>query len=180
MSAAGYRDMWQPAVPWGFPPLYEAMGLGWTLGHYECALTVSHGGMGLGWSAFLTLLPDLQQAAVLMCNAETPARSRIIRALLDTILGRPPLPGTLSWVLPLAKAYQTGGRAALHKTGPALQQDSKYACDPDDLVNLSHQLRSAGNERAWRDFLTFNLSLSPDHAGTKRLLQGHPKGDEGR
>lgn len=54
LSGAGYSRMWTPAAAWGFPPLYESMGLGWTLGHYRGFETVSHGGMGLGWADFLT------------------------------------------------------------------------------------------------------------------------------
>ncbi len=173
LSGAGFRRMWTPAAEWGFPPLYESMGLGWTLGHYRGEATVSHGGMGLGWAAFLTLLPDKRSAAVLLCNAETPARSRIIRTLLDVILGQAPVPGSVSWVTPLSRAYQNGGIQAVHDTYRAIRQDGKYSFDPDDLVNLAHQLRGAGNEQALSEILTFSLSICPDHAETRRLLQRH-------
>ena len=172
LSGAGYSRMWTPAAAWGFPPLYESMGLGWTLGHYRGVETVSHGGMGLGWADFLTVLPQRGGAAVLLCNAETPARSRIIRALLDVILGQAPAAGTVSWVVPLTRAYSSGGIQAVYDTYRAIHQGSGYCFDPDDLVNLAHQLRSAGNEQALKDFLTFCLSVCPDHPEALLMLRG--------
>lgn len=173
LSGAGYRKMWEPTVAWGYPPLYESMGLGWTLGHYRGAPTVSHGGMGMGWADFLAILPDQKCAAVLMCNAETPARSRIIRALLDALLGLEPMPGTVSWVVPLSRAYADGGMRAVQETYDAIRSDSRYSQDPDDLVNLGYQLRSAGNGTALKEILAFNLRIYPDHAETLRMLRRH-------
>jgi CubicO group peptidase (beta-lactamase class C family) len=170
MSETGYRKMWTPIVEWGFPPLYECMGLGWTLGHYKGAETVSHGGMGMGWADFLTILPDQESAAVLMCNAETPARSRIIRSLLDVTLGLVPVPGTVSWVVPLTRAYQNGGIRAVYDACRAIRSDSRYVLDPDDLINLAHQLHSAGNDQALTEMLAFSLSVFPDHAATRAIL----------
>lgn len=57
LTPASYDAMWTPVAKWGFPPLYEDMGLGWTLGHFDGVKTVSHGGMGFGWTDFLTILP---------------------------------------------------------------------------------------------------------------------------
>jgi CubicO group peptidase (beta-lactamase class C family) len=47
LSPASYDIMWTPVAEWGYPRpgIYEDMGLGWTLGHFKDAKTVSHGGM---------------------------------------------------------------------------------------------------------------------------------------
>lgn len=173
LSSEGYKRMWTPAIEWGFPPLYEFMGLGWTLGHYKGAVTVSHGGMGLGWAAFLTILPEQQCAAFLLCNAETHARSRIIRALLDVILGQAPVSGTISWVVPLSRAYLSGGIQAVYETYHSIRLDNTYSFDPEDMINLAHQLHSAGNDQTMNEILTFSLSVYPDCQETRRMLQKH-------
>jgi CubicO group peptidase (beta-lactamase class C family) len=171
LSAAGYEQMWTPAAEWGFPPLYESMGLGWTLGHYKGAATASHGGMGMGWADFITILPDKQFAAVLLCNAGLQARGRVIRALLDTILGFEPVPGTVSWIVPLAGAYRDGGIPAVRDAYEALRTDSGYTFDPDELTDLAMQLRAAGNERAVPEILSFNLCVHPGHEESLRMLK---------
>lgn len=80
-SPASYDLMWTPAAKWGFPPLYEHTGLGWTLGHYDGVKTVSNGGGGFGWTDFLIMLPEKNCGAIILCNEQSSARGRTIRAV---------------------------------------------------------------------------------------------------
>jgi CubicO group peptidase (beta-lactamase class C family) len=69
LSTAGYERMWTPAAKRGDQPsMYEFMGLGWNLGHYRSENTVSHGGAGFGWTAFMLILPEKNSAAVVLSN----------------------------------------------------------------------------------------------------------------
>ncbi|HEY9075254.1 MAG TPA: serine hydrolase domain-containing protein [Anaerolineaceae bacterium] len=41
LSPASYDQMWTPVAEWGYPPFYEHIGLGWTLGHFDGYLTAA-------------------------------------------------------------------------------------------------------------------------------------------
>ena len=70
LTPANYDLMWTPVAKRGYPPLYEDMGLGWTLGHVDGVKTVSHGGGGFGWTCFFVILPERKCAAVILSNEE--------------------------------------------------------------------------------------------------------------
>lgn len=168
LSPAGFEKMWAPAVKWGFPPFYEDMGLGWTLGHYRDTKTVSHGGMGFGWTDFLTILPEKNLAMVILCNEESFARAWTLRAVVDTMLDQKPITNTISWMVPISRALEQGGIQAAYKCYDDLKNSGtdRYYFDPDDLLNLSCQLDAAGKAELALDVLGLNLHVYPEHGET--------------
>ncbi len=180
LTPASYNLMWTPVAEWGYPPLYEHTGLGWTLGHYEGFKTVSHGGMGFGWTDFLTLLPEKNSAAIILCNEESSARSRTIRAALHVILGLQPVVEPVSWMVPVSQALEEGGLPAAAGRYAEIKDDPAYFFDADELVNLVYQLLGANQLSLAVDALELNLSVFPDHLdsliflGKLYLQQGCP------
>ena len=163
LSPASYAQMWTPVAEWGFPPLYEHIGLGWTLGHFEGVKTVSHGGMGFGWTDFLTLLPEKDCAAVILCNEESSARSRLIHAALCAMLGSEPQAGTVSWMVPITQALQSGSVLAAYTCYEAIKDDPAYFFDADELFDLTYQLRSVQKFDLAIAVLELNLHVFPKH-----------------
>jgi tetratricopeptide (TPR) repeat protein len=147
----------------GNPPLFEAMGLGWVLGHCNGLKTASHGGMGFGWAAFLILLPEKKRAAVILCNEESYARSRIARAVIDTMLDQAPQAGTVSWMVPVSQALHKGGIQAANAWVAKFKESGAqdYSVDEDDLVNLMYQLRSVRKLNLAIAVLGLNLQVFP-------------------
>jgi CubicO group peptidase (beta-lactamase class C family) len=168
LSPAGFEKMWTPVAKWGFPPFYEDVGLGWTLGHYRGAKTVSHGGMGFGWTDFLTLLPDRNMAMVILCNEESSARSRTLRAVADTMLDQKPAADTISWMVPVSQALEQGGVKAARACYVELKVNraEEFDFDEDDLLNLTYQLEVAGKIDLALEVLGFNLEVYPKHVAS--------------
>jgi CubicO group peptidase (beta-lactamase class C family) len=168
LSPAGYEMMWTPVVDRGNPRpnFYEDMGLGWVLGHYHGTQTISHGGGGFGWTSFFFLLPERRGAAAILCNEESTARGRIIRAVAETMLDEKPEVGTVSWMVPICRALAEGGIQAAY----ALYDDIKaggaeeYSLDEYDLISLSYQLVGAGKPDLALDVLELNLQAFPESA----------------
>ena len=169
LTPASYELMWTPVAEWGYPPLYEEVGLGWTLGHFEGVRTVSHGGMGFGWTDFLTLLPEKQSAAVILCNEESSARSRTIQAALNVILGKEPETGTVSWMVPICQALQEGGIRAAYERYAEIKGGEEYILDADDLFNLTYQLMSVKKLDLTMEVLKLNLQAFPEHIDSLNL-----------
>jgi hypothetical protein len=171
LPARRLEEMWTPVAPWGFPPLYEHIGLGWTLGHYNGVRTASHGGMGFGWTDFMTVLPERDRAVVLLCSEESFARGRTVRALLDAALGLQPQPGTVSWKAPILRALCAEGiDAARDCARGLLAERGEYEFDEADLINLVYQLRTAGRDELAAAVLEINLLAFPDSAESADLL----------
>jgi CubicO group peptidase (beta-lactamase class C family) len=166
LSPAGYEMMWTPVAEWGYPPLYEHIGLGWTLGHFDGVKTVSHGGMGFGWTDFLTILPEKGRAAVILCNEESSARSRTIRAAIHTMLDREPLVNTVSWMVPIGQALQAGGIQAAYACYAELKDSGteEYFFDEDELLVLVRQMVSAGKFDRAIETLELNIHAFPDYS----------------
>ena len=165
LTEASYDLMWTPVAPRGYPPFYESTGLGWTLGHYEGLLTVSHGGGGFGWTDFLLLLPEIQSALVILCNEESSARSRTIRAALHCLLDRDPEVGKVSWMIPINQALCEGGIQAAYARYKALKDtgDENYCFDEDELISLTYQLMNVNNLDLTIEVLKLNLHVYPRH-----------------
>jgi hypothetical protein len=162
--------MWTPITAWGYPPFYEDVGLGWTLGHFEGIRTVSHGGMGFGWTDFLTLLPEKKSAAVILCNEESSARSRMVQAVVNAILGIEPQAGTVSWIVPICEALQTGGVREAYKCYAEIKDSKVYSIEEDDLFNLTYQLMSVKKVDLTIEVLKLNLKAFPEHIDSLILL----------
>ena len=165
LTSASYDLMWTPVARWGFPPLYEDIGLGWTLGHFDGVNTVSHGGMGFGWTGFLTILPDKKRAAIILCNEESSARSRTVRAVLHALLGREPAVDTVSWMVPISQALKEGGIRSAYIRYAELKdsRSDEYFFDADELVNLTYQLMSVKKLDLAIDVLGLNIHAFPEH-----------------
>jgi len=170
LSSASFEQMWTPVVEWGFPPLYEHCGLGWTLGHFDGIKTVSHGGMGFGWTDFLTLLPEKKSGMVILCNEESSARSRTIRAVLHAMLEKEPIVNTVSWMIPICESLHNGGISAAQARYEALKDDPGYFFDADELITLVYQLMSVGKFDLAIDVLKLNLRVFPDHVDSYTFL----------
>lgn len=167
-----YDLMWTPVAEWGFPPFYEHTGLGWTLGHFEGVKTVSHSGMGFGWTDFLILLPERNQAAVILCNEESSARSRTIRAAVHAMLEREPVVNTVSWMVPISQALQEGGIQAAYARYDEIKNNAteEYFFDEDELVDLVFQFMSVSKLDLAIDVLKLNLHVFPQHGGSYLML----------
>jgi len=167
LSSDRYDQMWTPVADWGYPrpSMYEQIGLGWTLGHFKEVRTVSHGGMGFGWSAFLLLLPEKNRAAVVLCNEESSARHRVVRALADTLLDQKPQPGKVSWMVPVCRALEEGGIQAAGARIEAIQKQEMetYDIDEDDLISLALQLVSVNKLDLAVGVLDLNIRIFPEY-----------------
>lgn len=172
LSPASYEIMWTPVAEWGHSPLYEHTGLGWTLGHFEGVRTASHGGMGFGWTDFFTILPEKNRAAIILCNEESWARSRTIRAALHSMLELPPQVGAVSWMIPINQALIEGGIQAAYACYERLKdsRSEDYYYDADDLVTLMYQLVSVGQIELAMDVLRLNLHVFPEHVDSYLYL----------
>lgn len=165
LSPSGYEKMWTPVAEWGYPPLYEHIGLGWTLGHFEGLKTVSHGGMGFGWTDFITLLPEKRRGAIVLCNEESWARTRSVYAALNTMLDQEPRANPVSWMVPVSRALQERGVAAAYTRATEIRDGNgeEYYCDADDLPGLAIQMTSAGKPDRAVEVLGLNLHEYPEH-----------------
>ncbi len=174
LTPASYDLMWAPVARWGYPPFYEDMGLGWTLGHYQGLKTVSHGGMGFGWTDFLILLPEKKCGAIIMCNEESWARSRTREAVVRAMLDLEPQVGTVSWMVPVCQALESGGAQAASACYAELKGDSsgQYSFDAEDLSDLAIQLTSAKRIDLAIEVLKLNLQVFPEHSESRALLEG--------
>jgi CubicO group peptidase (beta-lactamase class C family) len=170
LSPASCDLMWTPVVDRGSPPLYESHGLGWVLGHFEGLKTVAHGGGGFGWADFFLLLPEVNQAFVIMSNEESSARSRFIRAVLNAMLGREPEVGKVSWMIPINQALQEGGIQAVYACYAQIKDSPEYFFDEYELVSLVYQLMSVKKFDLAIEVLKWNLQAFPQGAETYHLL----------
>ena len=172
LSAAAYEQMWTPVAPRGYPPFYEDGGLGWTLGHYAGVKTVSHGGMGFGWADFFILLPEIQRGAVLLCNAESSARDRLVEEVVRVMLEREPRVGAVSWVVPLSQALQEGGIQAAEACYAQIRarQDEAVYLDPEDLLGLAYQLAAVREIDLAIAVLGLNLRAFPEQVDSRVYL----------
>ena len=172
LTPASFEMMWTPVSRWGYPPFYEDTGLGWTLGHYDGVKTVSHGGMGFGWTDFLTLLPEKKRGAIILCNEESWARSRTIQAVIRAMLDQEPLAGAVSWMVPIIQALSEGGIQAAYDRYAELKQSRSdaYSFDEDDLFNLVYQLMSVKKFDVAIDVLGLNLHAFPEHVDSHLML----------
>jgi CubicO group peptidase (beta-lactamase class C family) len=163
LSPASIDTMWRPAVSWGYPPFYEDMGLGWVLGHYNGMKTASHGGMGMGWIDFMILLPEMRRGAVILGNAESFARSRIIQAVTDAMLEQEPKVGNVSWIVPISQAMAEGGIEAAYKCYERLTSSDiqDYYFDEDGLINMVFQMTLAKKTNLVEEVLKLNLQVFP-------------------
>jgi len=142
LSKSLFDDMATSVVMRGFPPFYESAGLGWTIGHYENELVLSHGGMGFGWNDFFMVFPNKKIAAIILCNEESYSRARIIRAVADTIFEKKPQIGSLSWIMPINKAFEHGGKREMLEIAKNLinTKPENMDIDVDDLINVFYQI----------------------------------------
>ncbi|MCE5206865.1 MAG: class A beta-lactamase-related serine hydrolase [Chloroflexi bacterium] len=168
LSPAGYDRMWSTVVGRGgsSPGIYEDMGLGWTLGHFKGVRTVSHGGMGFGWTDFLLILPEKNRAAVILCNEESYARSRTVQAVADTLLDIEPQANTVSWMVPISRALQDGGIQAAYICYDEIKRSDEYYFAENDLVNLAIQLTSLKKINLAIEVLGLNIHVFPGHVGS--------------
>lgn len=182
LSLVSYDLMWTPVAEWGFPPLYEHTGLGWTLGHFNGVKTVSHGGGGFGWTDFLVMLPEKNCGAIILCNEQSSARGRTIRAVLHCMLDKEPFINTVSWMVPIERALEEGGRIAAFTRYNEIKDSAEFVFDEDDLVSLAHQLCSSKKYNMAIDVLELNLHTFPEHIDSLFLLAQLciQKGDEAR
>jgi CubicO group peptidase (beta-lactamase class C family) len=170
LSPASYDLMWTPVVERGSPPFYESHGLGWVLGHFDGLKTAAHGGGGFGWTDFFFLMPEVNLAAVILVNEESSARSRTIRAVIHAMLGKEPVAGTVSWMIPIGKALQEGGIQAAYACYAEIKDSPEYFFDEYELVCLVYQLMSVKKFDLAIEVLKLNLQAFPQDAESYHLL----------
>jgi CubicO group peptidase (beta-lactamase class C family) len=170
LSPATYQKMWTAVADRGYPPFYEHHSLGWVLGHFNGFKTVSHGGGGFGWTDFFTILPERNAAAVILCNEESSARSRTLRAAVDVLLGHPPEVGSVSWMVPVSQALSRGGIQAARAYYGEIKDDPNYFFDEDELITLVYQLQSVKKFELAAQVLELNLEVFPNHTESQHML----------
>ena len=170
LSPASYDQMWTPLAKRDYPPFREAMGLGWALGHYEGVRTIGHGGGGFGWTCLLFLLPEKNQAAIILCNEESSAHERVALAVIRAMLGLEPHPGKVSWMVPVARALHASGIQGAYACYQEILNDQDYDFDAYDLITLAYQLLSAKKFDLATDVLELNLHAFPEHRETVAML----------
>jgi CubicO group peptidase (beta-lactamase class C family) len=168
LTPVSYELMWTSVAKRGMPPLREEMGLGWTLGHFEGVQTVGHGGGGFGWTCFLVLLPEKNRAAIILCNEESSAHDRAVEAVIHTMLEQEPQAGTVSWMVPISQALQTGGIPAAYACYDAIKSSSsdEYFFDEYDLISLTYQLMSVKKFDLAIDLMKLNIHAFPEYIGS--------------
>jgi len=170
LSPASYDLMWAPVARRDYPPFREEMGLGWTLGHYEGARSVGHGGGGFGWTCFLALLPEINSAVVVLSNDESSAHDLALQAALRTLLGKEPQPGQVSWMIPIAQALSTAGIQAAYARYQEIKDNPDYFFDAYELISLYYQLVSVKKYNLAIDVLELDLQAFPQHLGLNIYL----------
>jgi len=176
LSPASYDLMWTPVAERGYPPFYEHHSLGWVIGHFNGVKTVSHGGGGFGWTDFFTILLERNAAAVILCNEESSARSRTLRAAVHVILGLEPVVDTVSWMVPICQALAEGGIQAARACYAEIKDDPNYFFDEDELVSLVYQLQSVKKFELAAQLLELNLEVFPAHAESHHMLAALKQG----
>jgi CubicO group peptidase (beta-lactamase class C family) len=169
LSTAGFNQMWTPVTKRGHSPsLYEEMGLGWTLGHFDGLRTISHGGSGFGGSSFFLILPEINYAAVIFCNEESDAHFQAIQAVAETLLGRNPQADTVSWMVPVSQALAKDGIDSAYNLHSELKSGGmqEYSIHEADLDNLVLQLVMANQLDLAIEVCHLNISVFPGHAET--------------
>ena len=176
LSSASFDQMWTPVADWGYshPSMYEQIGLGWTLGHYKEERTVSHGGMGFGWSDFFLLLPERNCAVVILGIEESYARTRLVRAAADVLLGHKPQAGAVSWMVPISQALVEGGLQTAYKRYEEIRarEDEEYYFDADDMIGLVYQLQLLKKFERTIEILELNIHAFPEHLESYTRLAG--------
>jgi CubicO group peptidase (beta-lactamase class C family) len=170
LTPASFEQMWSPVAPRGDPPFREEMGLGWTMGRFEGARTVGHGGGGFGWTCFLALLPEQNSAVVVLSNDESSAHDNALQAVLCSLLGKEPQPGRVSWMVPIGQALQTGGAQAAFACYEAIKDDPAYVIDPGELITLYYQLMCLKKYDLAIDLLELDLHVFPERLGLYMYL----------
>jgi len=172
LTPASYELMWTPAVKRSALPLYENMGLGWILGHFEGLKTVSHGGGGFGWTCFLVLLPEREMAAIILCNEESSGHTAAVKAVMRTMLDLEPEAGAVSWMVPITKALQAGGIQAAQTCYDELKNSDRaeYYFDEDGLLVLVYQLIGVNKLDLAIDALKLNIRIFPENLESYTLL----------
>jgi CubicO group peptidase (beta-lactamase class C family) len=165
LSPTSYDLMWTSVAQRGDPPFREEMGLGWTFGHFEGARTVGHGGGGFGWTCLLLLLPEKNSGMIILCNEESSAHERAVEAVLRTMLNLEPQTGTISWMIPIAQALQTGGIRAAYARYEEIKDDPDYFIDVGELIPLYYQLMSLKKFDLAIDLLELDLHAFPERLG---------------
>ena len=165
LSADSFNMMWTPVAKRDNPSgLFEEMGLGWTLGHLKGQRTVSHGGAGFGGTAFLLILPERNSAAVVLCNEESNAHFRVIRAVADSIIDQKPQVKSVSWMVPISRALAEGGIESAYAQYAEIKGTSdEFYFREDDLISLSLQLYTANNIDLAIETLGLNIHVYPEY-----------------
>ncbi len=165
LTPASYDQMWASVAQRGDPPFREEMGLGWTLGHFEGARTVGHGGGGFGWTCFLALLPENNCAAIVLCNEESAAHDLALQAVLCTLQGKEPQSSRVSWMIPIAQALQTGGIRAAYARYEEIKDSPDFFIDVGELIPLYYQLMSLKKFDLAIGLLELDLYAFPERLG---------------
>lgn len=165
LTPASYDQMWASVAQRGDPPFREEMGLGWALGHFDGSRTVGHGGGGWGWTCFLALLPESNCATIVMCNEESTAHDLALQAVLNTLHGREPQPGRVSWMAPIAQALQTGGVRAAYACYEEIKDNPDYFIEVGELIPIYYQLMNLKKFDLAIDLLELDLYAFPERLG---------------
>lgn len=98
LAPASYNDLWSKVSDTPFPPPDSGYGLGWMIGDHKGHPVIGHGGIDIGYNAFLSLLPDDQMAVILMTNLIDGPELSVLPAffmrdpILDILLGETAAP----------------------------------------------------------------------------------------
>lgn len=98
LTPESYAAVWTEVADAPFPPPEDGYGLGWMLGEYGGHRVAGHGGLDLGYNAFMSLLPDDDIGVILMINQSDAVNLTSLPAffmrepILDILLGEAAAP----------------------------------------------------------------------------------------
>jgi tetratricopeptide (TPR) repeat protein len=107
---------------------------------------------------------------VILCNEESSARSRTIRAALHCMLDREPIVNTVSWMVPIGRVLAEGGIPAAYACYHEIQENPEYFFEEEELIVLVRQLCNVRKYDLAIDVLELNLHVFPRHLDSLTYL----------
>jgi len=157
-----YDELWKPVTQRN-----ESLnvGLSWFIGQRHGLTTIEHGGSDEGFRSHLSMIPEKNMGVTVICNLNPAAMDELAYALLDILLGFPPVEPLAPVLYPVLQAYTGGGFQAAKEKLETLKR-SKLALNfgIDPFLNVAYQLNELGQPTQALDVLNLGLLLEPESA----------------
>ncbi|MHC4416854.1 MAG: serine hydrolase domain-containing protein [Planctomycetota bacterium] len=178
LDEASHELLWTPTVQAG---ANTRVGLSWFLGEYHGRRIVAHAGGDLGFTSYVTLLPDEDVGVVLASNySQTPIRA-MRNGVLDILFGtEPQMPKrSIAYVFAQTLAVQGFDAAKAQYLQLKAEAADQYEFHDRALNTLGYVMIQRGQLAAALEVFRFNADQYPDVAncwdslGEANLLLGN-------